>query len=144
MGTAGKIGYGTLFKVGNGASPEVFSTLAEVRSISGFGQKAGLVDMTNLDSLNKAMEYIAAMSDGVQMTVECNWIPTNASQSLATGLVADQISGVTRDFKLVLPGAFGTFSFSGLVLEWNPPKISPQDALTISFGIKITGPISYV
>lgn len=144
MGTAGKIGYGTQFKRGDGASPEVFTILAEVRSISGFGAKAGLVDMTNLDSLGAAMEYIAAMKDGVQMSIECNWIPTNATQGVSAGMIADMNNGTTRNFKMVLPAPFGTFSFAGIVLEWNSPKVSPQDPLTVTFGVKITGPISYV
>lgn len=143
MATAGKIGYGSLLKVGNGVSPQSFNTLAEVRKIGNFGSKAGLVDMTNLDSLNSAMEYIAAMKDGVQMSIECNFIPTNATQNTTSGLIKDQVNGTVRDFKLQLPGSFGTFSFSGIVLEWNVPSLAPQDAITVTFGIKITGPISY-
>lgn len=141
--TQGKIGYGTLLKRGDAASPQVFTTIAEVRSISGFGSKANLVDMTNLDSLNSAMEYIAAMKDGVQMSIECNFIPTNVTQNLSAGMIADHISGVVRDFQMHLPGTFGVFSFSGIVLEWNVPKLAPQDPLTVTFGVKITGPISY-
>jgi hypothetical protein len=144
MATAGKIGYGTLLKRGNAASPEVFTTLAEVRKIGSFGSKAGLVDMTNFDSANGFMEYLAAMKDGVQMTIECNFIPTNATQGTSSGMIADHNAGTVRNFQLVLAGSLGTFSFAGIVLEWNVPSLAPQDAITVSFGVKITGTISYV
>ena len=141
--TAGKIGYGTLFKRGDGASPEGFTTLAEVRKIGSFGSKRGLVDMTNFDSLDTFMEYILAMKDGVQMTIECNFIPTNATQSVAAGMILDHNNGTVRNFTLTLPGAFGTFSFSGLVVEWNVPTLDPQSAITVTFSVKLTGVISY-
>lgn len=142
-GTQGKIGYGTLFKAGNAASPEVFTTVAEIRKIGSFGSKRGLVDMTNFDSLNNFMEYLLAMKDGVQMTIEANFLPTNATQSVAAGLINDHNNGTVRNFQMALPTPMGTFSFSGLVLEWNLPSVDPQAAITVTFSIKLTGTISY-
>lgn len=141
--TAGKIGYGTLIKAGSDASPQVFSTIAEVRKIGNFGSKRGLVDMTNFDSANTFMEYILAMKDGAQISVECNFLPNNVTQNVY-GLIRDHNNGTTRDFRIVMPGAFGTFSFSALVLEWNVPQFDPQQAITATFTLKISGPITWV
>ncbi len=59
-------------------------------------------------------------------------------------MISDHNAGTVRNFQLVLAGSLGTFSFAGIVLEWNVPSLAPQDAITVTFGVKITGTISYV
>ena len=43
-------GIGTLLQIGDAASPEVFTTIAEVLDISGPGLVSDLVDVTNMSS----------------------------------------------------------------------------------------------
>lgn len=142
MATASKIGYGSLLKRGDGASPEVFTTVAEVRKVGEFGSEANLIDMTNLDSPNGFMEYLLSMKDGVELPVEVNFLPANTTQSVAAGLIADHNNGTTRNFKLVLPGAFGTFSFAALVKGWKA-NVAPNEGLIATFTLKLTGAITY-
>jgi hypothetical protein len=40
--TEGVIGLGTILKIGDGATPEVFTAIAEVKDITGPGQPASL------------------------------------------------------------------------------------------------------
>src|SRR4051812_16295477 len=103
--SAGSIGYGAKLKRGDGASPEGFTTLAEVRKISGVGSKRGLVDFTNLDSPLTSMEYKLAMKDGLEFSAECNWIPDNTTQDQSVGMIADHDNGTVRNFKITLPAA---------------------------------------
>jgi hypothetical protein len=44
-------------QLGNAASPEVFATIEEVLSLSGFGKTNELIDVTNFDS-GLVKEYI--------------------------------------------------------------------------------------
>lgn len=141
LATGAKIGYGTAFKRGDAASPEVFTKVAEVRKIGSLGSSRGLIDVTNLDSPD-FMEYILAMKDGVEMTIEANFLPNNATQNSAAGMIADHTNGTVRNFLIVLPGSFGSFSFSGLVREWKT-DVDTNAAMVATFTVKITGAISY-
>lgn len=140
--TAAKIGYGSLLKRGDAASPEAFTTIAEVTSIGEFGSERGLLDVTNLDSPDTFMEYLLAMKDGVELSVQANFLPTNATQNYAAGLIKDHNDGTRRNFQLVLPSSFGTFSFTGLVRSWKA-NVAPNAAIQATFTIKITGAITY-
>ncbi len=142
--TSAKIGYGTLLKVGDGASPEAFTTIVEVRSVGNLGSERALIDVTNFDSANAFMEYILAMKDGVEMDVVANFLPAAPTQSLAAGMQKFQDDGTPKNFKLILPGAFGTYSFAALVRKWNVPSIAPNTAMEVTFTLKITGAMSYV
>jgi hypothetical protein len=134
--------YGSILSRGDGASPQNFTRIAEVRKVGEFGSERGLIDMTNLDSPDTFMEYLLAMKDGVELPVECNFLPANATQSPDTGLIKDHNDGVARDFTLELPGSFGTFSFTALVRAWKA-NVAPNEGLIATFTLKLTGAIDY-
>lgn len=142
--SAGSIGYGAKLKRGDGSSPESFTAVAEVRKISGVGTKRGLVDFTNLDSANTAMEYKLAMKDGLEFSAECNFLPDNATQGQSAGMIADSDAGTVRNFQITLPAALGTkvISFAAVVLGWNIPEFNPQSPVLVNFQGKITGPVT--
>lgn len=142
MSTQSKIGYGSILSRGDGMSPEGFDRIAEVRKVGEFGSERALIDMTNLDSPDTFMEYILGMKDGVELPVEVNFLPANATQSPDAGLIKDHNDGTARDFKLELPGSFGTFSFTALVRAWKA-NIAPNEGLIATFTLKITGAIDY-
>lgn len=143
MPTLAKLGYGSLLKKGNGASPEVFNTIAEVMEVSGFGAERALIEVTNFDSANSFREYIAGMKDGVQFTIKATFLPNTTSQDFSTGLGGDFEAGTAKNFKLIMTGTLGTFTFAALVLGWKPDTISPTGAITATFTFKVTGSISY-
>lgn len=140
--TAAVIGYGSKLKRGDAASPENFTAIAEVTSIGEFGSERKLFDVTNFDSPDTFMEYLLAMKDGVELAVAANFLPANATQSPTTGIIKDHDDATRRNFQLVLPGMFGTFSFTGLVRAWKA-KVEPNAAITATFTIKLTGAITY-
>lgn len=137
MSTSAQLGLGTLLKRGDGASPEVFSTVLEVISIGDFGQENPLVKVTHMNST--AEEYIYGIPDGVEIPVVVNYKPTDTTH---IGLLADQSNKVTRNFKLVLPTGMGslTFSFASLVRAWKL-NFMPGDVIHASFTLKISGAI---
>lgn len=142
-----QLGYGCLLKFGNDASPQVFTTVAEVSSIGEFGAERALIDKTNFDSPNAFMEYILGLKDGVELTVTANFLANNATQNSTTGLIKANDVGTERDFKLTIRDTYtlatvGTFNFSALVRAW---RVNPSVAtlLQATFNLKVTGPIVY-
>ena len=113
--TAGFTG-GLTFKMSNGASPEVYSTISEVKSLSGLGSTNPLIDVTSFDST--AREYIAGLADGQEISVEC--VRVHSSPSTQDALIAIVDSKTTRNFQLTLTD--GTtpiiYTFAGVPLSW--------------------------
>ena len=67
MATVAFLGSQTLLKIGNAASPEVFTTIGEVTSIGAIGQRNDLVEVTHM--LSTAKEYIGGLPDGQEVEV---------------------------------------------------------------------------
>jgi hypothetical protein len=137
MATTALLGAGTLLQRGDGASPEVFTTVYEGTSISDFGQENDLVEVTHFQSTAK--EYIYGLSDGVEVPLSANYNPSNATH---VGLLADQTNKVTRNFKLRLTSSpFLTFSFAALVKGWRL-SFGPNNAVVMNWTLKISGAIT--
>ena len=139
MATVAFSGSQTLFKVGNGASPQVFTTVGEVTSIGAVSVKKGLIDVTHMTST--AHEFIGALSEGQEIEIECNYIPANAQQNAL--LIAANTVSTAKDFRYVMPsgGSNLTLSFSGLVLGSSIGPTTPDTATKCKFQIKISGSV---
>ena len=133
------LGLGMALKMGNGLSPQVFTTLTQANDISGFGAESPLVDTTHYQST--AREYIAGIPDGKQFTVKANYLPNDAQQLL---WIAAQVAGTVKDFRLYLPSPYQAnyYRFSALVLgyEITPPVDGKEE---LSFTLKISGAVTY-
>ena len=101
---AAQKGSAMLMKAGNGASPEVFTTIAGLRS-SSLTVNNESVDVTNKDSSNNRT-YLAAA--GIQSTsISGSGVFTDASSetTLKTNALADTIN----NYQFLVPD-FGTFT----------------------------------
>lgn len=128
---------GLTFKVGDGASPQVYSAIEEAISVSGVGLTNPLIDATNYDSTAK--EYIAGLADGTEVTVECNYLPNATVQAT---LKTNTNAGTTTNIQVLITDGVTpkTFTFDVIPLSW---VINPQveDRNTLTFTMKITGSI---
>ena len=71
---------GVQLKIGNAASPEVFTAIPEIISFNGPGGAGQVIDVTDLDST--AMEKIMGLPDEGQLTFEINYLPDNTYHAL--------------------------------------------------------------
>lgn len=123
--------------MGDAASPEVFTTIAEVKEISGFGFSAGLTDATHMESPGGYKEYVASMKDGDTMTIRVNMTADNET-ILKT--IAD--AGLRKNFKIIKPGSLAERSYSGIPVAWHEQGMTPDGVLEVVLGLKISGAIS--
>jgi hypothetical protein len=137
--TSGKSSFGTLLKIGDGASSESFTTIAEVRDIKGPTLELATEDMTNHSSTNGWEESIGTILSGGEVTFELNWIPGNATQSYSAGLLKDMVNRTLRNFQLVIPAASNvTWTFSAYVTKF-PPDLPVKGAQRVSVSLKLSG-----
>lgn len=128
-------GQGTQLQLGDGADPESFSTIAEITKVQRSGSKMDLVDVTNMDSIGAYREKLATLLDAGQISFDANYIPQDATQ---TGLQAQFDGRILSNWKIVLPGGRGTFSFKAYSTSADF-DLSVDKASTFSGKLDITG-----
>lgn len=106
--TAATSAHGTLLKVGDNAAPETFTTIAEVKNISGPGIKLDTKEVTSQDSTDHWRERIATLLDCGAISFGINYMPQNATHSNAAGLVYLITNRLKRNFKLVMTDPINT------------------------------------
>jgi len=125
--------------VATAGSPASYDTLPEVISISGVGQTNELIDATHFAS-GGSREYIGGLADGVEITIECNYIMNNTIQER---IVADVTAKNTVNMQITATDSSpqSMFAFAATVLGWtlNP---AVDDRNTITFTFKISGTIT--
>lgn len=109
----------TVLKRGDGASPEVFTAIAELTDINGLDLKMDVVEITHLTNAWK--ERKGTLLDAGEIKISGNFIPTDTTQRFATsGLGLDLVNKTLRNFKLVFPdGGSTTWTFTALVIAFS-------------------------
>ena len=120
--------YGTLLKRGNGATPEVFSAIAEVINIKPPGVSHPAEEATGHQSGVAHREFIkTALIELEEFTCEINYVPTGDDHDAGAGLLADTVSTAARNFKIVFPDALSTtWSFAAFVTHFDPSEADAQ------------------
>jgi hypothetical protein len=136
MSNNAKSGLGTLLKIGDGGGSEVFTTIAEVRTVDGPKSKVDVVDVTHMESTER--EFIATLLDAGEITINGNYTSVTAQDSLRTTHTAK----TKRNFQLVVPIASPeTWAFAGFVTSFGPTL--PHDGpMAFSATIKLTGAVT--
>lgn len=139
MTTAAISSFGTLLKIGDGATPEVFTTIAEVRDISGIDLELDTEEVTSHSSTDGWVEKIGTLLSMGPIKFGINWVPTGATHSFTTGLVKDMVNRTRRNFQLVLPNIGATtWAFSAFVKAFSA-KAPVKGELGADVTLDITG-----
>jgi predicted secreted protein len=111
---------GMLLKIGNGLSSETFATIKEIKTFSGPGGSATVIDVSDLSSA--AREKRMGLNDEGQLSFTINYIPADTQHAL---LRTQRASRELTSFQLVFTDTGNTtwefeayvngFSVSGAV-----------------------------
>ena len=132
-------GFGTLIKIGDGATTEVFTTVAQVKSISGPGLSMDAIDATHHSSTAGWREYIGGLLDGGEVSFDINYDPVENTHDAGTGLLKDMSDKTVRNFQVVFPDtATTTWTVAALVtgFEVGAPI---DDILSAAVTLKLSG-----
>jgi len=126
--------------MGDGGSPEAFTTIAEVRDIKGPAMKTDIVDVTNQSSPSGYEEVIPTIRRSGEVDFDVNFVATDATHNGATGLIAILNAKTKKNLKLVHPDSTSTYwTFSGYVIEF-AEEDPVAGVMKASVKIKISGP----
>ena len=128
---------GMAIKRGDGASPEVFTTIPEVRSINGPDGSASEIDVSDLSSTSR--EFRMGLQDEGSITLDMMFIPGN---TVHAGLRTDRANRTLRNFQLVFTDSPATtWSFAAYVQGLSVSN--DLDAVTTaSVTLRISGSIT--
>lgn len=128
---------GMVIKRGNGASPEVFTAIPEVRSINGPDGSASEIDVTDLSSTSR--EFRMGLKDEGTITLDMMFIPAN---TVHAGLRTDRANRTLRNFQLLFTDSPATtWSFAAYVQGLSVSN--EVDAVTTaSVTLRISGSIT--
>jgi TP901-1 family phage major tail protein len=101
---AAQKGSSLLIKIGDGASPEVFTALAGLRTKT-LTINAEQVDVTNSDSVNKWRELLAGA--GIK-SMSASGAGVFTDQTVDGTVRTEMFAQVIKNYQIVVPG-FGTF-----------------------------------
>ena len=135
--TSAVLGSGATLQLGSGASPQVYTTIAEVLRCGPIGSTNPEVDVTNLDSTAK--EYIAGLADGNTVEFEMNWVVGNTEQQ---SLRSSQAAGSTVNLRMVWPTSPETKAqFDLVLLNFEMGETTPEQQVTAQASGRISGSI---
>jgi hypothetical protein len=131
--------FGVLVKKGDGGSPEVFATIAELLDIEGPSLELDTEEVTSHASTDGWAEYIGTILDAGEVTFDVNYVPTNATHNASTGLIKDMVNRTKRNFQIVFSDSGNTtWAFTALVTKMGPAA-PVRGALRGSVTLRITG-----
>lgn len=134
MATNAKLGALSSLKLGDGASPEVFTTVAEVLRVGAIGQSTSEIEVTHLSSTSK--EYIGALPEGATVDFQVNFVGGTQQNALRDGV------GTTKNFRMDFSDNTRA-SFAFVILSFNRDETTPESQLTGSINGRITGDLTW-
>lgn len=93
--------HGTLFKIGDGAGTEAFTTIGEVLDIN-FPEFILETEDATHHSSGGVRESISIIRDVGEATFTVQYDPADSTHNASTGLIADWKNEVLRNFEVVL------------------------------------------
>lgn len=139
--TQARIGYGVHLARGDGASPEVFTNIAELIDLTAPSMTKDQIEATHTDSPDGFREFIPGMKDGGEFTATCNFLPSNATQgNTSGGALHDFINeDTTRNWRISWPGSpTVTWTFKAVIIGFQPAA-PIDDRMTVDITFKVAG-----
>lgn len=131
--------FGTLLKIGDGATPESFTTIAQVQDIKAPQLAMDTEEVTNHSSTGGWEEVVATILRTGEVSFGLVYDPDAATHDASTGLIADMVARTRRNFQLIFSDSGNTtWSFSAYVTGFKP-EAPVKGKLGAEVSLKITG-----
>ncbi len=141
------IGSGTTLEIGadtTGATApgsDTFTTVSQVKSMSGPNFDKPLVEVTNLAS--SAKEYIGGLTDTGNLEIVCQFEDGDTGGQDALRGDA-QASGNVRNFRVTFPDTGATvLDFKGEVVSYAFGSVEAESAVEATISVKLSGAVTF-
>lgn len=129
---------GVKIQIGNGASPEVFADIKEIKTFSGPGGSATIIDVSDLAST--AREKRMGLNDEGQLSFTMNYIPKDTQHAL---LRTARDARTRKNFKMIFTDASpkSTWSFAAYISGFTVSG-AVDGVIEATITLEITGSIT--
>ena len=128
--SAAATGFGTIFAYQSAA--DTYTDLAEVLSVTPPSISVETVDATHMGSDDGFREFLSALKDGGEVTVNLNYVEASAT------LLQTLVLAGRETFRITLPGS-STIVFTGIPTNFAFDEVVIDDKVTMSLTIKVSG-----
>jgi predicted secreted protein len=102
------------------------------------------IDVTCHNTADPWRLFIGGLLNAGEVSLELNFIPTEATHDPSTGLIADMVNRAQRNFQIVFPDVqVTTWDFTALVTAFEMSS-DPADVLQASVTLKLSGKPAFV
>jgi len=136
---AGVSSQGLTISIGNGASPETFTDIANITGHDGPSRENPEIDVTSLSSTAK--EFLPGLVDNGEISINLNF---DASDNSHDALLDAQEARTVHNFKITWPGSASppkAWTFPAFVKSFSTSS-SVDAPLTGSLTLRITGAVT--
>jgi hypothetical protein len=135
-----RIGAGSILKMGSGASPPVYTKIAEVESIGAITEQRAEIKATPLDFGSE--RYIGGLKDGQAMEIGVFLLTDDPSQNASTGIQSAFIANETRQFIVCGPPGFAKqYRFPAVITSHSIGPFTAGDAMKRNITLRLAGPV---
>ncbi len=132
------IAKGTVLQRGTGDTPTVFTTIANIMSITPPNMQRDSLETTKHNDEDRWRTYIPGLIDPGQVTLNISWDPNNATHDFLDELNSAEVAA----YKIKFPAAIGMeFTFDAF-LESFEPAGDVDGLLSATATYKVSGPIT--
>ena len=132
---------GTVLKLSDVASPVSYSSISQVRSITGPTVKPHIVDITTHDTPGFWRRKLAVLIDPGDVSFEINFDHVDATHAFATGMWNQLIGLIKSGFQMVFPNSAGTLSWAAY-LGQHEFMVPVDNVLAVKIQLAITDAIT--
>ena len=137
MTTEAQIGIGAEFWLDDNAVTPVLTKLGEILSIKPPNSQTAEVEATHFGSPSRRREYISGLIEDGEGSFEMNYVPNSATDVL---IRADQTSGLTKNYKIIIPNGVGTWKILGTcIVKGYERNVPIADRMTATLTVRFTG-----
>lgn len=140
--STGKTGAGITFKVGDGASVETFTPIANATNINISGRTVDEVDFTHLASTGGYREFRAGFKDAGEIQMTLHFDPSNTTHQNVESLLN---SGDVFNFVIDFTPAGWAYKMTGQgFVRGSDITINVDDPISADITVRVTGPLNIV
>lgn len=136
MASTADVGYGTLFKIGDGATPtEIFTKIGTITNLKPLSVSRDSIDVTHNESSNRFREFIPGLRDGGEISFDIQLDPDGADLDT---LYNDEFNSQTVGNKQILFADGTDFTFAGFCTKIDADTPT-DDKMMLSVTYKVSG-----
>lgn len=129
--------YGSLLQLGDGGSPEAFTSIAEITKLTPPNETRDAIEVTHTTSTDGRREFIPGWRDSGEISFEANWLPDNSTHDQTTGLYSTFDDDALHNWRIVVPDVV-QIDFAGFITA-HEPDLPMEEQAKLSGTIKISG-----